>query len=81
MDISSIAWTNFASSSLDVPAADVDSIGTGCDVAIGDVGANEAADVEGIVVETVGMKFTDVVCLSLYFNWNKVSNSFSVSLN
>jgi len=37
-------------------------------VAIGDVGANEAADVEGIVVETVGMKFTDVVCLSLYFN-------------
>ena len=76
-----MALTNFAASSPDAPAADVDSIETGCVVGMGAVRAKEAANVEGTIVEIVGMTFVDVVAISLSFNWIKVFNSFFVSLN
>jgi len=81
MDISSIALTNFVASSPTLPADDVDSVETYCVVGIGAVGGNEAANVEGTTVETVGMTFTEVVAISVCFNWIKLSNSFFVSLN
>ena len=81
MDFSSIALTNFAASSPYVPATDVDSVETYCTVGIRVLGANEAVDVEGIVVDTFGMTFIDVVPRSLCFNWTKLSNSLSVSFN
>lgn len=71
MDISSIALTNFTTSS-DVPIIDVDCVEIYSTVAIGAVGASEAANVEGTVVETVGMTFTEVVAISLFFDWIKV---------
>jgi len=45
MDISSIALTNFAAFSLDVLVADVDYVETYYVVAIGAMGANDAANV------------------------------------
>jgi len=81
MDISSIAFTNFDASSPYIPVADVDFVETCCAMDIRVVGANEAKDIEGIAVDTVGMTFTDVVRRSLCFNWTKLSNSFSVSFN
>jgi len=68
MDISSIDLTNFAASSPDVPAADVDSVETYSNVAIGAVGVNEAANVECTTIETIGMTFTYAVAISLCFN-------------
>ena len=70
---------NLSASCLDVPIV-VDSTVTGNVVAGGAVGANEAASVEGTVVDTVGMKFVEVVAMSVCFNWIKLSNYFSVSL-
>lgn len=61
MDISSIALTNFFASSPDAPVADVDAVEIGCVVAIGAVGANAPANVEGTTVVTAGMTFTEVV--------------------
>ena len=81
MDISSIALTNLSNSSPDLPVAYVDSVETGCVVAIGVVGSNEDANVEGIVMVTVGMTLIELVPILFCFNWIRLSNSFSVSLN
>lgn len=54
--------------SIDVPDAVVDSVVIGSVVIGGAVGANDAASVEGTVVDTVGMTVLQVVAKSLLFN-------------
>ena len=65
----------------DALASDVGYVETSYDVGMGAIGANEVSNVQVTVVETVGMTSVDVVAISLCFNWIKVPNYFSVSLN
>lgn len=86
MDISSISLTSVLASSLvevvvidhvaDVVGADV-----GSAVAIGVVGANVAAKVEGIVVVSVGMIVASELSILACLSWIKLSNVFSISFN
>jgi len=62
--ISSIAFTNSVAFSVDVPTL-VDVPVIGMVVVGGSVGAKEAANVEGIAIETVGMIVYGVVANSL----------------
>ena len=81
MLISSMYFTNSAVFSVDVPVlvnapvlANVPVTGKVVDG--GTMGANEAANVEGIVVKTVGITVWGVVENSLFLDCIKLSNSF-----
>jgi len=83
MDISSISLTNmFASSRVEPVAIDpIADVVVGSVVAIGVVGDNDVAKVEGTTVVTIGMtvigKLSRLYCLSNI----KLYNSFSISFN
>lgn len=67
MVISSMDFTNSAVFSMDVSAL-VDVLVIGIAIVGGTVGAKEAANVEGIAVETIGMTVRGVVAKSLYLD-------------
>jgi len=72
-----MAFTNSVTFSVDVPIL----VDVRMAVAGGTVGAKEAANVEIIAVETVGMIVCGVVANSLYLNYMNLSSSFSISFN
>lgn len=63
-----MAFTISATFSVDVTTAVVDLVVIGSVVASGAVGANDAAIVEGTVVDTVGMTVIEVVAKSLFLD-------------
>lgn len=80
MVISSMAFTNSTVFSMDVSAL-VDLPVSGRAIVGGTVGAKEAANVKGTVVEAVGITVWGVVANSLYLNCIKLSSSFSISFS
>ena len=68
MDISSIDFTSSAIFSVEVLATIVDLVIIGSVVVGGVVGANNVANVEGIVVFTVGASVVEVVAMSLFLD-------------
>ena len=75
----------FASSPVDPvvvdPVADVNNVEANSVVAIGAVGVNYVAKVEGTVVVTVGIIVAGVVRRLACFTCIKLSNSFSISFS
>ena len=63
-----MAFTSSAAFSADVPTAVVDLVVIGSGVAGGTVGANDASNVEGTIVDTMGMIVLEVVAMSLCFD-------------
>ena len=57
-----------ATFSLDAPIVDVDSVAADKAVASGAIGAKDAASVDEIVVETIGITFAEEVATSTCFN-------------
>lgn len=66
--MSSMAFTSSAALSPDAPDVVVDYVVTGNVVAGGFVGASEAVNVEGTIMDTVGMTVLEVVVNSLCFD-------------
>lgn len=63
-----MALTNFAAFSPDASTIVVGNAITGNDVEAGAIGASEATNVEGIVVDIVVMTFVEVDAMLFYFN-------------